>query len=75
MLDHQLASTDAASSGAEGDFLQDSSSKKWNSSAGEAARLSDKAAFTRRGYLTPNYTALNKGFSVCAPWVHAGSQP
>lgn len=72
---HQLASADVASGGAEVDFLQDSPSKKWNSSAGEAARLSDKAAFTRRGYLTPNYAALNKGFSVCAPRVHADSQP
>lgn len=61
---------DSASGGAEGDFLQDASSKKWNSSAEEAVRLSDKAAFTRHGYLTPNYAALNKGFAVCAPRVH-----
>lgn len=38
------------------------------------ARLTDKTAFTHPGYLTPNYAALNKGFSVRAPGVHAASQ-
>lgn len=38
------------------------------------ARLTDKTALTHPGYLTPNYAALNKGFSVRAPGVHAASQ-